>query len=250
MADDNVETSAPIATVDVAEEGRPEYVQEKFWDSNANKVNLENLSSSYNSLEQKLGARTEDLTKQIREDISNEVSANVPEEYKINLPELPENSNIQVSKDMDIVKWWDKTAKASGLSQSQYDEGVNAFINNAMSNVPNPDAELLKLGDTGKERVEAASLWSKKNLTPDSYNTIAQLASNAEGVKAIEELMALSKDTPMPHSPTQIDLGASADDLKGMLNDPRYWDSSRRDPAYVRRVTELYEKAHAKTPQV
>ena len=103
MADDNVETSAPIATVDVADTGRPEYVQEKFWDSNANKVNLENLSSSYNSLEQKLGARTEDLTKQIREDISNEVSANVPEEYKINLPELPENSNIQVSKDMDNI---------------------------------------------------------------------------------------------------------------------------------------------------
>ena len=100
MADDNVETSAPIATVDVADTERPEYVQEKFWDSNANKVNLENLASSYNSLEAKLGSRTEDLTKQIREDISNEVSANVPEEYKINLPELPENSNIQVSKDM------------------------------------------------------------------------------------------------------------------------------------------------------
>ena len=33
-------------------------------------------------------------------------------------------------------------------------------------------------------------------------------------------------------------------DLKSMLNDPRYWDSSRRDPAYVRRVTELYEKAY------
>ena len=54
MADDNVEVSAPIATIDVAEEGRPEYVQEKFWDNNANKVNLENLASSYNSLEAKL----------------------------------------------------------------------------------------------------------------------------------------------------------------------------------------------------
>ena len=250
MADDNVETSAPIATVDVADTGRPEYVQEKFWDSNANKVNLENLSSSYNSLEQKLGARTEDLTKQIREDISNEISSNVPEEYTLNLPELPENSNVKVSKDMEIVKWWDKTAKASGLSQEQYDDGVQAFVNNSLSNFPDPQAEMLKLGDTGKQRIEAANLWTKKNLTPDSYSTIANLAQNAEGVKAIEELMALNKDTPMPGSPTQIDLGASADDLKSMLNDPRYWDSSRRDPAYVRRVTELYEKAHAKTPQV
>ena len=85
MADDNVETSAPIATEAVADTGRPEYVQEKFWDNNANKVNLENLAASYNSLEQKLGSRTEDLTKQIREDISKETLANVPESYKLNL---------------------------------------------------------------------------------------------------------------------------------------------------------------------
>ena len=48
----------------------------------------------------------------------------------------------------------------------------------------------------------------------------------------------------MPTSQTQIDVSANLDDLKSMLNDPRYYDSSRRDPAYVRRVTELYEKAY------
>ena len=56
--------------------------------------------------------------------------------------------------------------------------------------------------------------------------------------------MKLTKDSAMPTSPTQVDVAANADDLKTMLNDPRYWDSSRRDPAYVRRVTELYEKAY------
>ena len=242
MADDNVETSAPIATEAVADTGRPEYVQEKFWDNNANKVNLENLAASYNSLEQKLGSRTEDLTKQIREDISKETLANVPESYKLNVPEI-ENASLTISNDMPIVQWWSETAKNAGLSQDQYDSGVQAFIDNAMANLPNTDMEMQKLGDTGKERIEAASLWSKKHLTPDSYSTISNLASTAEGVKAIEELMALNKDTPMPSTPTQVDVTANADDLRAMLNDPRYWDSSRRDPSYVRRVTELYEKA-------
>ena len=242
MADDNVETSAPIATVDVADTERPEYVQEKFWDSNANKVNLENLASSYNSLETKLGSRTEDLTKQIRTDIENERLGSVPESYKLNVPEI-ENTSLSISEDMPIVQWWNQTAKNAGLSQEDYDSGVKAFIDNAMANLPNPDMEIQKLGDTGKERIEAASLWSKKHLTPESYNTISNIASTAEGVKAIEEIMSLNKDSSMPTSSTQIDAQATEDDLKAMLNDPRYWDSSRRDPGYVRRVTELYEKA-------
>ena len=64
------------------------------------------------------------------------------------------------------------------------------------------------------------------------------------GVKVVEELMKLNKDSTMPTQTTQIDVAASADDLKSMLNDPRYYDSSKRDPAYVKRVTELYEKAY------
>ena len=87
-------------------------------------------------------------------------------------------------------------------------------------------------------------MWSKKHLSPDGYSAIANMASTAEGVKAIEEIMNLTKDTNIPTTQTQIDVSANADDLKTMLNDPRYWDSSRRDPAYVRRVTELYEKAY------
>ena len=48
----------------------------------------------------------------------------------------------------------------------------------------------------------------------------------------------------MPTAQTAIETSPSSDDLKSMLNDPRYYDSARRDPAYVKRVTELYEKAY------
>ena len=72
MADDNVEVSAPIATEKPSEAAKPEYVQDKFWDDTTKQVNIENLSSSYNSLESKLGSRTEDLSKQIRIDIEAE----------------------------------------------------------------------------------------------------------------------------------------------------------------------------------
>lgn len=244
MADDNA-NSAPVATEQSSETtSRPEYIQEKFWNAEKGEVNIENLASSYNSLESKLGSRTEDLTKQIRTDIENEKLQSVPEEYKLNVPELDGNVSLDINNDMPIVQWWNQTAKNAGLSQEQYDEGVKVFVDNAIANLPNSDLEIQKLGDAGRERVEAAELWSKKHLSPEAYNAISGFAATAEGVKALEEVMKLTKDSNMPTTQTQVDVSADIDDLKSMLKDPRYWDSSRRDPAYVKRVTELYEKAY------
>jgi len=249
MADDNAQ--APIATDTQTESGetsantsKPEFIQDKFWDAERNEVNLENLASSYNSLEKKLGSRTEDLSKQIREDLEMEKLKSAPEEYKVNLPELPENVDVTVSDDMEIVQWWKDTAKKNGLSQEQFDQGVEMFVNNAMATLPDMNAEMQKLGDNAKERVEAAELWSKKNLSPESYQTFSSVASTAEGVKVIEEIMKMTKDSPMPSTPTQVSVAPNLQDLKSMINDPRYYDSNRRDPAYVKRVEELFEKAY------
>ena len=244
MADDNA--NAPVAT-DSQEQpvvAKPEFVQDKFWDTERKEVNLENLASSYNALEKKLGSRTEDLSKQIRTDLEQEKLGKTPEEYKVNLPELPENVDVTVSDDMELVQWWKDTAKQNGLSQEQFDQGVNAFVNNAVATLPDVNAEMEKLGDNAKERIEASELWSKKNLSPESYSTFSSLAATAEGVKVIEEIMKLTKDSPIPTTPTQVSVTPNEDDLKSMLQDPRYWDSSKRDPAYVKRVTELYEKAY------
>lgn len=246
MVDDNATNTAPVTT-DAQEQpasDKPEFVQDKFWNADRKEVNLENLASSYNALEKKLGSRTEDLSKQIRTDLEQERLGKTPEEYKVNLPELPENVDVSVSDDMEIVQWWKDTAKKNGLSQDQFDEGVNAFVNNAMATLPDINGEMEKLGDNAKERIEAGELWSKKNLSPESYSTFSSLAATADGVKVIEEIMKLTKDSPIPTTPTQVSVTPNQDDLKSMLQDPRYWDSSKRDPGYVKRVTELYEKAY------
>jgi len=244
MVDDNA--TAPIATETQEQtvSDKPEFVQDKFWDADRKEVNLENLASSYNALEKKLGSRTEDLSKQVRQDLEQERLGKTPEEYKVNVPELPENVDVSVSDDMEIVQWWKDTAKKNGLSQEQFDEGVNVFITNAMATLPNVNTEMEKLGDSSKERVEAAELWSKKNLSPEAYNTFSSIASTADGVKAIEEIMKMTKDSPMPTTPTQVSVTPDLVDLKSMMNDPRYYDSNKRDDSYIKRVTELYEKAY------
>ena len=58
--------------------------------------------------------------------------------------------------------------------------------------------------------------------------------------------MKLTKDAPMPQTETRIDVEPDKIDLRSMMADPRYWKDGEKDPAYIRKVTDLYEKYEAK----
>ena len=74
------------------------------------------------------------------------------------------------------------------------------------------------------------------------------MATNAKNIKAMEEIMNLTKDAPMPKEDTAIDVAPSENDLRAMMQDPRYWDDGRKDQAYIDRVTKLYEKKYGSQP--
>lgn len=223
----------------------PEYIPTKFWDTDRNEIKVEELGASYKALESKLGMRTDELSKQIREDLEGERRSGVPESYEIKLPDgIPEDIQIDVNPEQPLMQEWQQICKDNGLSQDIFDKGVSAFVNNEISGLPNMQEEMAKLGDNAKTRVEAADLWSRKYLTPQSYDTIANLASTAEGVQAIEELMNLNKAKPLPNANTVVDAELDEGDLRAMMQDPRYWDQSRRDPAYVARVQGMFQKKY------
>lgn len=222
--------------------GKPEHISDKFWDADSKSVNVEALSTSYNTLEKKLGKRTEDLTKQIRQDMDNQKSKNVPKEYEIKMPDdLPEDVQIDIDKEQPLMKWWSEKAKEMGFSQDQFNEGINQFINNEIGGLPNIEQEMLDLGDNAKERVESANLWAKKHLSEDAYNTISNLASTSNGIKTLEEIMSLNKKSVMPSTPTAIEGKPTLDDLRSMMKDPRYWKDGEKDNGYIQRVTKLFE---------
>ena len=107
-------------TEETQESAKPEYINVKFWDSAKGEVNVEKLGSSYNSLEKKLGQRTDELTKQKRTDIENERNSKVPEKYELTMPEIPDDVDLEVNEEMPLLKWWSETARSMGISQDQY----------------------------------------------------------------------------------------------------------------------------------
>ena len=129
------------------ESTKPEHISEKFWNQDTGEVNVESLSTSYNALEKKLGQRTDELTKQIRTDIEQERNAKVPEKYEIVLPEIPKDVEIDVSEDQPLLQWWSEKAKSMGLSQEEYNEGINTFVQNEIAGLPDIEEEKVNLGD-------------------------------------------------------------------------------------------------------
>jgi len=238
------ETTQEVSQENTSEVQIPEYIPEKFWDTERNEIKVEELGASYKALEQKLGMRTEDLVRQVQEDYENQRKSSVPESYEVRLPEVPEDVEITVDPEQELVKSWQQICRDNGLSQEVFDQGVAAFVNNEIAGLPNLQEEMAKLGDNARERIEAADLWSKKYLSTDAYDAIANLASTAEGVKALEEIMSLSKSKPLPNTNTVVDVELDERDLQSMMKDPRYWKEGMKDPAYIAKVTNLYQKKY------
>ena len=220
----------------------PSYVPEKFWNSDLNEVNVEELGASYKALEKKLGQRTEELAGTIREEVLADISGQAPEKYEMQIPELPDGVQIDVDPEQPLLKWWEETARSRGLSNEDFNKGIEAFVQNEIAGLPDRDTQLNLLGENATQRIESADLWAKKNLSESSYAAIANMASTAEGVKAIEEIMALNKDAPIPTTETKVDVQLDPLDLRSMMADERYWKDGAKDPAYIKKVSNLYEK--------
>ena len=78
--------------------------------------------------------------------------------------------------------------------------------------------------------------WGKKNLPTDAYDA---LASTPEGVKILHRLMA-SGEPSLGRTPAAAEEGATEQELKRMLQDPRYWKT--RDPAFIAKVTDGFRR--------
>jgi len=220
----------------------PSYVPKKFWNSELNEINVEEMGASYKALEKKLGQRTDELAGTIREEVLADIKGQAPETYEIKMPELPDGVQVDVDPEQPLLKWWEETARSKGLSNDDFNKGIEAFVNNEISGLPNRESEINLLGENATQRIESADLWAKKNLSESSYEAMANIASTAAGVKAIEEIMNLNKDAPIPSTETKVDVSLDPLDLRAMMADERYWKDGAKDPAYIRKVTNLYEK--------
>ena len=210
---------------------RPEWLPEKFKTPEA-------FAESYSSLEKKFHQKEEDLRATWDAELQEKAFENRPktaDDY-----ELPESIDKALGADNKLLGWWSKFSWDNGLSQEEFNDGIEIFKNEYLGEQVSIDDEMKKLGDNGQERVQAVELWANKFFPENIMPSIVRLAETSEGIEAMEHIMESLKGTQSIASESSNKL--DEDMVIQMMKDERYHNPAKRDLNWVKQVDESYAK--------
>lgn len=233
------EGEAPVSEANAAApapEGgeRPEWLPEKY-------KTPEDLAKAYQSLESKLGKKDEELREQVTQELTAKQLEGRPEtagDYQ-----LPEIIDAAEAVDNELLKWWSEHSFENGYDQDKFEEGIALYAKAMESNQPDLQAEAAKLGENASSRINAASMFAQKVFPEESMPAIHRMFESADGIIAMEALMEKMKDGSFSADSSPVREGGK-DELHEMMRDERYWNTSKRDPAFVKQVDAGFKKLY------
>ena len=233
------------AAPEQVEGARPDYIPEKFWDAEAGAPNIENLAKSYAELERRGNTVSDDKLKELREQFESDRLANRPETADgYTLPE-DERFDADALSASPIVGLWRKAAHEAGLDDKQFQNVLSEYADAEIARADaTARAEMEKLGDTAQDRVDAVSKFAQASFPEEEFAAVAQVASTAAGVAALERIMKMAQETGVQ------DLGGgeppktadTLEDIQKLMDTPAYYDAARRDKAVMDRVAAFFAK--------
>lgn len=229
------DSSATLDSINETSE-RPEWLPEKF-------NTPEDLANSYNSLAAKLGEKEDSLREKLLAELREEASEGVPE--TAGGYELPDFVDVEEAVDNELLKSWAEHCHENGYTHQEFQKGLELYAE-AMGPMPDLDAEAARLGENSEARIEAASLFANQFFNEETLPAIEKLCETAEGIFALEQIMDAIKG-PSTSEQTSVAANFNEIELREMQKDPRYWDAARRDPAFVKRVDDGYQRLHNRT---
>jgi len=187
MSEENAEVIDNAQAVADAIE-RPENVPEKFWDNETKSVKHDSVLESYNNLESRFGAFT-----------------GAPEAYEFSLSEELAEKGINLDLENPLITKFQEMAKESNMSQDMANQLVNMFVEGQYADVLGAQEaeesrvaeEMSKLGDNAQQRLSNIENWARANLNKEQAEGLAEMATTAASVQAIEALIAKSRNAPM-----------------------------------------------------
>ncbi len=225
---DNVDAQAEAPT-------RPEWLPEKF-------KTPEDLVNSYSSLESKLGASQEEIKSSLISELEAEALQNRP--ASVGDYTIPESLDEGLVNDNDLFQWWANHSFENGYGQDEFEAGIQKYAEFYEAMQPDLDAEKSKLGDNADARIQAVDLWANKFFPEELSDAVLTLGQSASGIQALEFLME-KLNTSQINNNTQPAASLTQDELNSMMQDPRYWNPSKRDAGYVKQVQDGFSKIYS-----
>ena len=223
---------------------RPEFIPEKFWNTETGEINIEEFGKSYSNLEKYVGGKKDELRDAVINELSEEADSERPEEYE--LPPLPENVTEEMLQENPMAQWWAEHCDENAYSQEIFQEGINKYIDSFTQAMPNVDRELEKLGENATARLDAVNNWASSFFSAEEYEAISTtLGATAEGVEALERMMESTvQNVSRAAQVSQPERPLTLDDVRSMMKDKRYFDPKERDLSFVRKVDEAFSRLY------
>ena len=233
---DNVEVAAEATEAPVVSEAtdRPEWLPEKF-------KTPEDLASSYTALEQKLGAGQEELRNQIIQEFETAALEGRP--ASVGDYQIPESIDAEMAVDNELFKWWADHSFENAYSQEEFEAGIAKYAEFIAATQPNLEAEREALGENADARIESVSLWANKFFPDEMSEAVLDLGSTAKGIEALEFIMGKLGGSGIGGDTAPVSQ-MTDDNLRSMMQDERYWNPTKRDAAYVKKVQEGFSQLY------
>jgi len=218
--------------------GRPAHVPAKFWDDARNRIRTEALLQAYLNLERMAGGQ------------GRRASANVPaspDQYCIQCGHPALTSDPAVNQRLHQAGFsHDQAQLVYDLAQERMLPLVEA-LQAAQDSSHGAGLDQLRQHFGGETRMRhiapQLAAWGRRELPVDAFQA---LSSSPEGIKALHRLMVASSDEPaLGRLPVAKDEALSEDQLKKMMQDPRYW--KQRDPAFITKVTNGFRRLYGES---
>jgi len=223
---------------------RPDFIPEKFWNTETGEINIEEFGKSYLNLEKYVGGKKDELREVIINELSEEADSEKPESYE--LPALPEGITEEMLYENPMAQWWAEHCDENAYSQEVFEEGINKYIDSFISQQPDLNREMEKLGENANARLDAVNSWASSFFSPEEYEAVATtLGATAEGIEALERMMQTTvQSVSRANTVAQPDRPLTLDDVRNMMKDKRYFDPKERDQSFVRKVDEAFARLY------
>jgi hypothetical protein len=205
--------------------GRPEGLEESFWDSEKGEVRMESLIKSHNDTRKSVHEKEEG----VRERLMSEMQSARPEspeayEMKDLGIDAPEGYEIKFDDKDPMMEMWKKMCFQNNSSNDQFMEGVRTYVKQGMDSRVDPEAEQVKLGENGADRIQRIELLMNKHLDQGEVDSLADVMLTAESIVAIEKLLEGIGESRLPgmDGENSFNKKLTRGDLEEMMKDQRY----------------------------
>jgi hypothetical protein len=215
---------------------RPEWLPEKY-------KTPEDLAKAYKELESKIGAKEETLREQIVKELEEQAYSGRPADkgdYQ-----LPDFVDEETAVDSELLSWWAEHSFENGFSQTEFEKGIEMYMQAVQGSQPDLEAEAKKLGDNASARIQSASAFASNFFPEEAMPAIERMCETHEGIVALEAVMEAMKDGGYGET-TSSASGMNEDSLRQMMADERYWNPAKRDPGFIKQVDQGFAKLYGR----